>query len=164
MSVQRSVRNEYRLLRLWHAWIFGAYVVAYLTADEDTYALHLFSGYAVLAAIAARMAVGLIMPAGGPFDLPRPGWRIVTAWLRQRKGRHPLFSWFAAALLVGLGLAAASGVMADGLTWMEDPHEALAEFTLWLIAAHVAFVVIIHGGRRRLMAFLNHLLQKETFR
>lgn len=164
MSMRKPARAEYRLLRLWHAWILGAYVVAYLTADEDTYALHLFSGYAVLAAIAARVLAGLIMPAGSPFDLPRPHWRIVTAWLHQRKGRHPLFSWFAAALLVGVGLAAASGVMADGLTWMEDPHEALAEFTLWLIAAHVAFVAIIHGGGRRLTAFLNHLLQKETFR
>lgn len=50
------------LLRLWHAALAGGFLVAYLTADEDTYALHLFAGYVVLAAIAVRLLVGVFAP------------------------------------------------------------------------------------------------------
>ena len=47
-----SPRTQHLMLKLWHAWLAGGYLVAYVTADEDTYAMHLFAGYAVLAAIA----------------------------------------------------------------------------------------------------------------
>lgn len=153
-----SPKLQYTLLRLWHAWLGGSFVVAYLTADEDTYAMHLFAGYAVLAAIAVRLLAGLVAPAAGPLRLPRPSLRGMAAWLAARKGRHPLFAWFAAALLVLVGAAAVSGAVADGVAWLEDPHEAVSEASLWVIFAHIAFVALVHGGKRlraRLGAWLS---------
>lgn len=154
-----SPKLQHTLLKVWHAWIGGAFLVAYLTADEDTYSMHLFAGYAVLAAIAARLLVGLAAPASGPLRLPRPSLKAVATWLTTRKGRHPLFAWFAAALLTIVGLGAASGAAADFATWMEDPHEAMAEASLWVIFAHIAFVSAIYGGKRLVNRLVERLRQ-----
>ncbi|MDO8606845.1 MAG: hypothetical protein Q7R40_09945 [Phaeospirillum sp.] len=139
-----STKLHHTLLKLWHAWVAGAFLVAYVTADEDTYAMHLFAGYAVLAAIVVRLLVGAFAPTASPLRLPRP----TLDW--ARKGRHPLFGWLAAALLAGVGLAAISGALADGLPWLEDPHEVIAQTSLWVIGGHVAFVAFIYGGKRLL--------------
>jgi len=143
-----STRSHHTLLKLWHAWVAGGFLVAYVTADEDTYAMHLFAGYAVLAAIAARVLAGLLAPAGSPRAFPRPSLSATRTWLATRRGRHPLFAWLALALLASVGLAAMSGALADGLTWLEKPHEALAELSLWVIGGHVAFVATLYGGKR----------------
>lgn len=150
MAGRLSAKVQYSLLKTWHAWLAGSFAVAYLTADEDTYSMHVFSGYAVLAAIALRLLIGLLAQNSTLWRLPRPRIDGVTAWLAARKGRHPLFAWLAAALLVSIGLAAISGVLADGAAWMEDPHEALAQASLGVIFAHIAFVVFIYGGKRLL--------------
>jgi hypothetical protein len=50
--------------------------------------------------------------------------------------------------LILVGLGAATGVIADSATWMEHPHEAVAEVSIWLIGAHVAFVLYMYGGRK----------------
>lgn len=138
---------QYTLLKAWHAWIAGSFLVAYVTGDEDTYAMHLFAGYAVLAAIALRLLVGVVAPPG-PLRLARPNVNATLAWVSLRKGRHPLFAWLAAALLASVGLAAITGVLADFATWLEDPHEAVAEASLLVVFAHIGFVVFIYGGRK----------------
>jgi cytochrome b len=143
-----STRLQHGLLKAWHAWLAGSYLVAYLTADEDTYAMHLFAGYAVLVAILARLAVGLLAPAGSPLRLPRPDLQAARAWLSTHKGRHPLFAWLAALLLAVVGVTAVTGVFADNAAWMEHPHEAVAEASLWAIVAHVAFVAWMYAGKR----------------
>lgn len=148
MSDRKPSKFEFILLRLWHAWLAGSFLVAYVTADEDTYAMHLFAGYAVLAAIAVRLLVGMLAPAGSPLRLPRPNLKATLDWLVVRKGRHPLFAWLAATLLFTVGAAAVTGALADGLTWLEDAHEAVSELSLWVVFAHVAFVAVIYGGRR----------------
>lgn len=145
-----SMKRHYALLKVWHAWLAGSFLVAYVTADEDTYAMHLFAGYAVLAAIAIRLLMGLLAPASSPLRLPRPDLKASLAWLGMRKGRSPLFGWFAVALLTSVGLAAVSGALADGATWLEDPHEAIAEMSLWVIFGHLGFVAFIYGGKRLL--------------
>ena len=142
------IRYHHAVLKAWHAWVAGGFLVAYLTADEDTYAMHLFAGYAVLAAVVLRLAAGVLAPASSPWRLPRPSVAAVRIWLSTRKGRHPLFAWLAAALLGGVGLAAVTGALADGIPWLEDPHAAAANAALGLIFAHVAFVAFIYGGRR----------------
>lgn len=148
MASPSSARWHLTLLKVWHAWLAGGFLVAYLTGDEDTYAMHQFAGYAVLAAIAVRLAVGLSVTASSPLALPRPSWRAFRQWLATRRGRHPLFAWFAAALLAVVGLAALSGALADGIGWLEHPHEAVAEFSLWLIVGHIVFVTWMHGARK----------------
>lgn len=135
---------QFTLLRFWHAWLAGGFAVAWATADEDTYAMHQFSGYAVLAAIAVRLLVGLLAAKGSPWRLPRPRLK----W--TGRGRNPLLAWFAAALLGSVGLAAVMGALADGITWLEDPHEALSTLALWVIVGHVAFVFTLFGGKRLL--------------
>lgn len=166
-----SPKLQHALLKVWHAWIGGGFLVAYLTADEDTYAMHQFAGYAVLAAIVVRLAFAMAAPSAGPLRMPRPSLRALADWLSARKGRHPLFAWFAIALLVMVGLAAATGAVADFATWMEDPHEAMAEASLWVIFAHMAFVFFIYGGKRliarvtdRLSQFRPSALAKEQAR
>ncbi|MBI2235509.1 MAG: DUF1924 domain-containing protein [Magnetospirillum sp.] len=131
-------------LRLWHAWIAGSFLVAYVTADEDTYAMHLFAGYSVVAAIAVRLGLA-VLPV---VRLPRPDWRAALTWLSTRKGRNPLFAWIGAAVLVLVGVSGLSGALADGVTWLEDPHEALSELALWVVLGHIGFIALIHGGRR----------------
>lgn len=143
-----SPKTHHALLKLWHAWVAGGFLVAYVTADEDTYSMHLFAGYAVLAAIAARLLAGLLAPANSPLRLPNP----LSAITR----RNPLFAWFAAALLVSVGLAAATGALADGAVWLEKPHEAVAEASLWVIFAHLGFIAFVYGGKR----FLFQLKEK----
>ncbi len=142
------------LLKAWHAWLAGAFLVAYVSAGEDNYAIHQFAGYAVLAAVAVRLAVGLFARTPGPWRLPRPSWRATQQWLATHTGRSPLFALFAAALLTVVGLAALSGALADGMSWLEDPHEAIAEASLWLIAGHVAFVTYMYAGRKALAALV----------
>ena len=148
MGVFTSAKIQHALLKGWHAWLAGSFLVAYVTADENTYAMHQFAGYVVLAAIVARLAGGLLAPAGSPLRLARPGLKEALAWLPSRKGRHPLFARFAAALLLAVGLAALSGAVADSAAWMEHPHEAISEASLWVILGHIAFVTWMYAGRK----------------
>lgn len=161
-----SPKLQNTLLKFWHAWLAGGFVVAYVTADEDTYAMHQFAGYAVLAAIVVRLLAAMAAPAAGPLRMPRPSLSALIRWFGQRKGRHPLFAWFAVALLAVVGLVAATGAAADFATFMEDPHEAIAEASLWLIFAHIAFVTVIYGGKRLLNRTLERLsaLRQPTIR
>jgi mono/diheme cytochrome c family protein len=135
---------QFAALRLWHAWVAGSFLVAYVTADEDTYAMHLFAGWSVVVALAVRLLLALA-PA---VRLPRPDWRGTLSWLSSRKGRNPLFAWIGAAVLVLVGISGVTGALADGMPWLEDPHEAASELALWVVLAHVAFIAMIYGGRR----------------
>lgn len=141
-------------LKTWHAALAGAFIVAYVTAGEDFYAMHQFAGYGVLATIALRLLLGVLADGRGPLRLPRP-LQAVRAWRERRAGRNPLFAMLAAALLATVGAVALSGATADFLPRLEDPHEAIAEASLWLIAGHVAFVFYMYGGRTRLAALLS---------
>ncbi len=137
-------------MRFWHAVMFGGFIVAYATADEDTYAMHLFAGYLTLAALTVRLLAAAVAPQGSPLRLPRPRPGILLAWLRRPRGRSPLYAWMAAILLAVIGAAALSGVAADGIVWLEDPHEAVSELSLWLVLAHAAIVLLlVHGHRLR---------------
>ncbi|CUW38244.1 conserved membrane protein of unknown function(Cytochrome c domain,167-278) [Magnetospirillum sp. XM-1] len=137
-----NARWEFRLLRLWHAALAGGFLVAYVTADEDTYAMHVFAGYWVVAAIALRLGLAALGSSSGPLALPRPR----LAWARP--GRNPLFAWMAAILIVGMAVAGVTGVAADFIPPLEDLHEGLAEASLWLVLAHAAIIAWIFQGRR----------------
>jgi cytochrome b len=164
MAGHPTARSHLTLLKAWHAWLAGAFLVAYVTAGEDAYAIHQFAGYAVLAAIAVRVVAGLLIPAPSPLRLPRPSWQATRDWLRNRKGRHPLFALFAATLLAIVGMVAASGALADGTPWFEDPHEAIAEASLWVIAGHVAFVTYIYAGKKWLKQIASRLVPGQDER
>lgn len=137
-----NARWEFRLLRLWHAALAGGFLVAYVTADEDTYAMHVFAGYWVVAAIALRLALSMIGSSTGPLALPRPR----LAWVKP--GRNPLFAWMAVLLIGGMAVAGVTGIAADFIPFLEDLHEGLAEASLWLVLAHAAIIAWIFQGRR----------------
>ncbi|MFA7429116.1 MAG: cytochrome b/b6 domain-containing protein [Rhodospirillaceae bacterium] len=162
-DAHRRRQIELAFLRLWHAALAGGYLVAYVTGDENTYAMHLFSGYLVLAVLALRLIVGLFAPPKSPLRLPRPSVAKLRDWLGGAKGRNPLFAWIGAILLAVVGLAAVSGALADVVTWLEDPHEAVAEASLWFIVGHIGFVFFMYGGRRFLDR-LRPMIAKETLR
>lgn len=156
MSARKPSAAEMTALLAFHATVSGAFIVAYLTGDEDTYGMHVFSGYAALAAIVLRVAAGLLAPAGSPLRLPRPSAGAVAGWLgrlfagdaKARTQRSPLTAWMAAALLSGVGLAAATGAVADFLVTVEHLHKEIGEATLPLILAHIALVFALHGLKR----------------
>lgn len=135
-----------------HAVLSGAFLVCYLTGDEDTYGMHQFAGYTVLAALALRVVVGLLAPAKSPLGLPRPslsaalGWlgRVVIGDARARGQRSPLLAWMAVALIAVVGVAGLTGAVADYVTAVEHLHKEIGEFTLTIIIAHIALVVGLH--------------------
>jgi hypothetical protein len=137
-----SPKIEFTLLRLWHASLAGGFVVAYVTGDEDTYRMHVFAGYWVLAALASRLLLAVVSSESGPLRLPRPRLSF------GKPGRNPLFAWMAVLLLPVLALGGISGIIADGIPAAEDLHEGLAQAGLWLVIAHAAIIAWIFQGKR----------------
>lgn len=144
--------RQIAVLRGWHAWLAGGFVVAWATGDENTYSLHQFSGYAVLAALVVRALLATWAPAGSLLAWPVLPREHLRGWLvpfsGPRTGRNPLFAALALALLAALAVTAVSGAIADWVVWMEHPHEAASDATLVVIFAHIAFVVYQYGGRQ----------------
>ncbi|CCG40062.1 DUF1924 domain-containing protein [Magnetospirillum molischianum] len=137
MNAPRSGPGRWELpaLRLWHAALAGGFLVAWLTADEDTYRMHVFAGYWVLIAVALRLGLAAIGTPRGPLALVRPG-------------RSRLMIWMGGILMTMVGAAALSGVVADAVTSVEDLHEGLSEGGLWLIPAHAVLVAWVFQGKR----------------
>lgn len=156
-------------MRAWHAVIAGGFLVAWLTGDSDEfYIMHQVAGYTVLGAVVLRLVVGMVATKV-PWRLPRPSLASAKAWLATRRGRNPLFAWLAVALLAIVGAAAATGMAAHWLTWVEDLHEGLSEASLWVVFAHIAFILVMFGGRktlatlwRRLAPFRPAILKEST--
>lgn len=143
-------------LLTFHAVLSGAFIISYLTGDEDTYGMHVFTGYTVLSALGLRLLVGLAAPLGSLLRLPRPSLRLTWNYLARlvggdvaaRRERSPLYAWMAAGLLAGIALAALSGVGADFRSRLDDLHEALANAALFIVFAHIAIVLSVHGLKR----------------
>lgn len=153
----KARRHGLPLMRAWHAVIAGGFLVAYLTGDsESLYRLHQVAGYAVLAAVAVRLLNGLGADRA-PWRLPRVSVSSARQWLVTRRGRNPLFAWIAVALLAVVGGAAATGALADFVHAAEDVHEALAETSLWVVLGHVAFILLMFGGKRWIAALWHRL-------
>ncbi len=148
---------EFSILFGWHALFSGAFVVAYLSGDEDTYAMHQFAGYLLLAALVIRLIAAMVAPLGSPLRLRRPDLASLKGWattalenVRTMSDRlpalprAPVFAAMAALLLAVIGSTAVSGAVADFIPPMEGLHEALGEFALWIVLGHVAIVLAIH--------------------
>lgn len=156
-SPRKPSRFEISFLLGFHAAISGAFLVSYLTGDaDDVYFMHVFAGYAVLAALAARLAAGLLARPGSILRLPRPDWPAIGRYLERVAvldrgvflSRSPLHGVMAVLLLIGVGIAAASGAVADFVVKVEDLHEALGEVALYIVFGHIALVLALHGLKR----------------
>lgn len=157
LTTRKPRRFEIGFLLGFHAVISGAFLVAYLTGDGDAvYFMHVFAGYAVLAALAARLAAGIFAGPGSMLRLPRPDWPSIGRYVKRIAafdgaaflGRSPLHGLMAVLLLVGVGIAAGSGAVADFVAKVEDLHEALGEFALYIVIGHIALVLALHGLKR----------------
>jgi len=141
LRIPNRIQNQF--LMLWHATFSGGFIIAYLS--EDSYAMHLFSGYLVLAAVVVRVLVGLLARPKSPLSLPNP-MTATRIWLDKfrsgGKARNPLLAWIAMTLLGVVGLAAASGGAADVFPALKDLHEGIAEVTPVVIFGHIGFVLI----------------------
>ncbi|HTH15608.1 MAG TPA: DUF1924 domain-containing protein [Magnetospirillum sp.] len=112
-------------LRLWHAALVGAFIVAFATGDEDTYTMHLVSGWLVVALLALRPVLAF-----------------------KRPNRARIFAWSVTATLAAVAAAALSGVAADLVPFVEGLHEGLANLSLGVVLAHVAAAFAVYRGRR----------------
>lgn len=154
---RKPSRSQIGFLLGFHAVISGAFLVSYLTGDgDDAYFMHVFAGYAVLAALIVRLAVGMLAGPGSMLRLPRPDWPSIGRYIRRIAaldrtaflGRSPLHGAMALMLLVGVGIAALSGAIADFLIRIEDLHEALGEAALYIVLGHIVLVLALHGLKR----------------
>lgn len=142
MSLRIPNRIQSQFLMAWHATFSGGFIVAYVS--QDLYAVHLFAGYLVLAAVVVRVLAGVLARPKSPLSLPNP-MTATRVWLNKLttkgKARNPLLAWVAVALLGVVGLAAATGGMADVFPALDDLHEAIAEFTPVVIFGHIGIVL-----------------------
>ena len=153
---RKPTRGEMAFLLAFHGALSGAFLVSYLSGDEDTYGMHVVAGYTLLTALGLRLLVGLAGPGGSPLRLPRPSMRRTLDYLARllggeiaaRRERSPLYAWMGAALLIGVGVAGLSGVAADYRSRLDHLHESLANAALFIVLAHVAIVFAVHGFKR----------------
>lgn len=172
MSVRKPAKAGMAFLLLFHAMLSGAFLVAYLTGDEDTYRMHLVAGYIALAALAMRLMAGLTAAAGSPLRIPRPSWPALRRWVagvvagdpQARAGRSPALAWMAAALLIAVGSATLTGILADFVSRTEKLHEALGEIALWTVAGHVGLVLVLQWLKRTARSPLPPVLPRTLTR
>ena len=156
------------LVRSFHWILVGAFFIAYLTED-DFLSLHVWSGYIVGIAIVIRILWGLVGTRHARFTdfvtSPKTAMRYVYDTLAMRAkryiGHNPAGGLMIVVMILGLLVTVVSGIALYGVAeqagplavsmgngselWedmLEGIHEFFANFTLFLVAVHVAGVVI----------------------
>jgi len=153
------------LVRVFHWSLVFFFLLAFITED-DWMSLHVWAGYAVSMLIGFRLLWGLVGTRNARFLTFVKSPKVVMRHLRDMLllkpahylGHNPVAAVMVVALLVSITLVAFSGMVMiasegegplagtlfaslNGET-MEDVHEFFANFTLFLVFAHVAGVVI----------------------
>ncbi len=155
------------LIRIFHWSLAASFALAYVTED-DLLNLHTAAGYTILGLIGFRLLWGFIGPeharftdfVRGPKAVIAYLREIVTAHPRRYLGHNPAGGAMAAALLLFLFATSLSGLLLLGAEEMSGPlaalaaglpagmgeaveevHEFLANFTLFLVILHVVGVI-----------------------
>lgn len=147
-------------VRLGHWTLAGAFAVAWLTADSESWRqVHVWAGYVMAAVILLRLVWGVVGTRHARFStfLHRPAAvldylkSLPTSRPQHWTGHNPAGGYAIVALLA-LGLATAgSGWLTFndvGGEWLEEGHEALAEVLLAVVGLHLAGVAVsslLHG-------------------
>ncbi len=164
----REIRVWDPLVRGFHWLLVAAYFIAYFTED-DWLQLHVWAGYLILALLLVRLIWGLIGSRHARFSdfVFRPSQ--VVAYLkdllalraRRYIGHNPAGGAMVILMLFTLILISISGLMLYGLEEhagpmagllagvpdsyediVEEVHELLVNFSLILVAIHVAGVIV----------------------
>lgn len=153
------------LVRVFHWSLVFFFLLAFATED-DWMNLHVWAGYAVAMLVGFRLLWGIIGTRTARFPTfvksPRTAMRHLWAMLSGKAphylGHNPAAAMMVVALLGSISLVAFSGMIliaaegqgplagtffaAIGGEAMEEVHEFFANFTLLLVFAHVAGVVV----------------------
>lgn len=166
--MEKEIKVWDPLIRLFHWGLVGAFVIAWLTAEDDFADIHVVAGYTIFALVAVRLVWGVIGTRHARFSQfvthPREAWGYLTDLVRFKArhyiGHNPAAAWMILALLLFLTLTGISGMMLYGAeeqagpmatlmapfgAWedgLEELHEFLAGFTLALVGLHVAGVLV----------------------
>ncbi len=153
LTPQQSPVPSARAVKLiLHALLSGAFLVAYATGDEDTYAMHLAAGYLLLVVLTVRVGGGVAAGRGNALQLPRPG-RLGDI-IRRPWSAMP---WLTSLLLAVIGVAGITGIFADQLprSFVGHLHEGLGEVAMITALAHMLFAAAL-WLRGRLSAMLGN--------
>ena len=168
MNDTKQIKVWDLLVRIFHWSLAGAFFIAYLTED-DWLGPHVYAGYTIAALISFRLLWGLVGPCHARFkNFVRPP-REVFAYIKNIAtfhpkryiGHNPAGGAMVVALLVSLLITVLTGVLLYGAEEMAGPlanlmanvpeffgelfeelHEFFANFTLFLVALHVAGVIL----------------------
>lgn len=140
-------------VRIFHWGLVGLFAVAFVTGDETEW-LHLAAGYAIAALVAARIVWGFVGPQTARFSDFVKGPGTVMSYLKQSVrleaprtlGHNPAGGAMIVLLLAVLvGLSVTGHLMTLDAYWgseaLEEVHEALANFALFLVGLHVLGVI-----------------------
>ena len=150
--------------RIFHWSLVIAFCTAQLTAEEWDSA-HEYSGYVILGLVGFRLIWGLIGPTNvrffefikSPKTIMKHLTGLMTGHHIAESGHNPaggamvvvLLGWLAVTALTGWMSIPLSGSFAEIL---EDTHEFLGEFSLLLVASHIAGVIVMSILERQNLA------------
>ncbi len=154
-SGSERVRAWDPFVRAFH-WTLVTLVLLNLFVLDEEGAAHRWAGYAVAGLIAARLVWGLIGPRIARFSAFPPSAGAAVEHLKgmvagRRETPHlshnPLGALMVYNLLGTLALIAATGWMMTtaafwGVEWVEEVHEALANWLMVSVLLHVAGVAV----------------------
>jgi cytochrome b len=167
MNAQAMVKVWDPLVRAFHWLLVIAFFTAYFTED-DFLTLHAYAGYTVLALILVRLIWGFVGSGYARFSnfvtAPRVAWQYVkdTLLFRAKRylGHNPAGGAMIVLLLISLFLTTLTGLAAYGASesagplagWLgnigesgedilKEVHEFFANFSVFLVAIHVAGVI-----------------------
>lgn len=167
MAAQARVKVWDPFVRLFHWSLVTAFFIAYFT-EEDQLRPHAIAGYVVGALIVARLAWGFVGPRHARFDDFVRSPRTIFAYsrdmlrghARRYLGHNPAGGAMILMLLLALAATVVTGLVIYGADkglgplapWLagqealgeslEEAHEFLANFTLFLVLLHVGGVIV----------------------
>jgi cytochrome b len=157
------------LVRTFHWALVTAFTIAYFTDDEDLLLPHTWAGYVVIGLLVFRLLWGFVGTTHARFSdfiyAPSAAIAFVRDIFRGKSkrylGHNPVGGWMIIIMLIMIALISITGLLlygADehagplaglmagagkGLTaTLEDSHEFLANFTVFLVAVHLVGVMV----------------------
>jgi cytochrome b len=170
MSQDRELRPVWdALVRVLHLGFIVGVAAAWLTRHRPG-PWHEWIGYAVLAALALRLAWGVVGPASarfaqfvrGPASTLRYAAGVANGRAPRYIGHNPLGGWMIVMLLTLLAIISASGWLSTtdrywGIAWVMNVHLYATWALLALLPLHIAGVVHASAKHREnLIAAMLH--------